>query len=206
MAKKSTRKSAAKPHTLSFEQRLLQQLARAGRKVHRIDISNQLPIPDVVARELAPKIVAGDRIEFVQRGSDGREHVFAEWRWFVLFDAAMHRHGAPGWADAVISPLYIGQVHLEAGHWFAGYYRAADIVRGELNVHFHGAAHMRLSPAGSGRSNQDRWEPGQRHYDTVETMSFRDHRHGLMLGELTVAEMAFEAELDALAADEASQP
>ena len=132
MAKKSTRKSAAKPHTLSFEQRLLQQLARAGRKVHRIDISNQLPIPDVVARELAPKIVAGDRIEFVQRGSDGREHVFAEWRWFVLFDAAMHRHGAPGWADAVISPLYIGQVHLEAGHWFAGYYRAADIVRGEL--------------------------------------------------------------------------
>jgi hypothetical protein len=227
-AARSKRRRAATPPAArpSMNEWIDQRIrARGVRRVHRIDIADRLPVPDLLAAELAPEIAAGGRIEFVQI-RDGYRHAFDHWDWLIMLDEEMHRLGVPRWADAVAEPLYVGQCYIGHGHWEAAFCDVANVVNGELSASFqtpglthvrvyseHGDAMNWLYSAGSYRADPSRWEPtmhrnwGDDWTDAFGgssysgTISFRDNREGRKLADLVFAEMADEAALASLAAD-----
>ena len=163
------------------------------RTTHYIDTTQSLPIPEVLAEDLAPKIIAGDMIEFVQSdGLSGITYEFNAWEWLIRFDAAMHKHGAPAWANAATKPLWCGSVYLEHGYWTESFETVRAIVNGELQACVRDGEYLRFQDNGFlvlARSNvdPDRWEPGMVWADGSECISFRDNRHGHQLADIILA-------------------
>jgi hypothetical protein len=161
-----------------------------------------LPNPSGLAALLAPKLAPGDKIEFAHRPK-----AFVDWSWLLEVDAAFHEHGAPRWAEAVVTPLYRGPMYLEAGCWIEHHDAVSRIVTGEVMVVFGDDGKPRRWADCDGYilfagtcANPDRWEPGFR-YRGVEYISWRDARLGLQLAELVLEEIEAEAELAAVIAE-----
>jgi hypothetical protein len=165
---------------------------KSVRPTHYIHTAHSLPIPEELAEGLAPKIGAGDQIEFVQSDRAGVPHEFSAWEWMIHFDAAMHKHGAPAWAGAVTKPLWLGSTYIEHGHWSEHFETVTAIVNGELQAYAPRGEYLRFEDNGfltmsSYAVDQDRWEPG-RAADGSEYISFRDNRLGHELAELILIE------------------
>jgi hypothetical protein len=124
---------------------------------HRIDLRHAMPIPELFAAELAPKIAGGERIEFIQCDQQytypvmhlrdivedediypgAQPEPFEAWEWLVRLDGAMRKAGVPGWAQSVIGDLYMGSCNFGDGwaeDWVDLYQPGSMLVHHELII------------------------------------------------------------------------